>query len=73
MRTAASLRETPPKMMRLDALASFVPAIEAGALAMRQKAEADYKAFRWTDYGLHIEAALDLENLAHRLDVRRVR
>lgn len=65
-------QERPPKMMRLDALSSSVPAIEAGARALWERAEKARNDFRMTDYQHHVADAKELESLARRLDVRRM-
>ena len=63
--------EKPPKMMPVDGFAAFVPAIEAGARALRVVAEQHRRAFRPTDMDHAAKDARKLEVLAAHLDVRR--
>lgn len=63
--------EKPPRTMMLDGLAAFVPAIEAGARALRRQASLARASFRPTDMEYHAKDARALEALAAHLDVRR--
>lgn len=65
------LPERPERMMPLDGLAKFVPAIEAGARALRREAEACRRRFLPTDMAFRDRDAEALEVLAHHLDIRR--
>ena len=60
-------------MMAVDGLASFVPAIEAGARALQREGEKARHDFRLTDAGHCFAGAETLARLARRLDVRRPR
>ena len=68
----AAQPERPLPTVRFDAYVAFVPSIEAGARALRREAERARRAFRPTDMDAHQRDALALEELAHRLDVRRL-
>lgn len=62
--------ERPPRTMSLDALAPYVPSVEAGARALLREAERARGAFRMTDLQHAIHDANKLEQLARVLDVR---
>lgn len=72
MRPMTIPHERPMRTMTLDGLSSFVPSIEAGARALRREVARARAAFLPTDMENHQHDAAMLENLAHRLDVRRV-
>lgn len=63
--------EKPARMMALDALSAFVPALEFAVRLAHEKADAQKRAFLPTDMGTTVQFARQLEALARHLDVRK--